>query len=229
MTQLEQPDPRTREAIILESLTNRLLQAETRIATLEQSMLALMNRELNRPQFSPPSPSVYPAISPLAERSAPSYPSPAVSEEPDPNWAPVFHRAFPRGCGKIAQYLQHKMPATAVAQRSLLRVNARDGRGWHIPDEYEQATCSTCRVPIDPHSTRDLDWSQAIQRTPSTSLPRDVQDPVPDEDVRSAPLFDHTGQMITPEAEAERRVSLESAISLARALGYPADDSAKTP
>lgn len=153
------PDTDERFIQIVDTLTNRLLQNEHRISQLEQSVLALMQRELNRPSpLQPPIPAPPQAV-------------------PDSAWIPVLHHPPPIGCGKPAQYITRRTGPSDPADRTLLRVRHPE-RGWVIPDPTDEAHCSTCGASIDPHGARDLDWgavfNPVFQRQVQSATPLDA-------------------------------------------------------
>lgn len=223
-------DPHREERLLaaMSTLTNRLLVAEDKIRELEQDMLLLLRGRSRALESSPGTHTSWLETGP----GVPSTPLPGPYE-PDPNWHPVFHRQPPEGCGKVAQYLIRKVSPTESAKRSLLRVRPLYGptaspTPWHSPEPSAVARCSSCGRQIDPLTARDLDWYQAIERPTDsvrqTSEYLDPDDPESWDGVR----IKHAAP-VTPDADAEQRTSLESAMAAARALGYQPDAAPKAP
>jgi hypothetical protein len=98
------------------------------------------------------------------------------------------------------------------ANLTLLRVRKPD-TGWVIPDRTEPALCSTCGAPIDPHSSRDLEWRAVYE----PSRLRDPPDLPAHADERTQLPLD---QVVTHDAKLDIRASLDQAIQAARSLGY---------
>jgi hypothetical protein len=98
--------------------------------------------------------------------------SPAESQG---DWFPVLHTFregdYPTGCGGEAYFVTRQIELGEKFDPSIMRVRGSEGF-WGPPDVTEVPRCSACRIPIDPRSPVELDFSQARTLPPTTPEPR---------------------------------------------------------
>jgi hypothetical protein len=141
-----------------------IFQLKTRVESLEIQVKALMTVQTllgqavqqmtqpapttSTPPFQPESP---------AERTI-------ISAEPHDNWFPVWHARREgeplTGCGDPAYYVVRQIQFSEKFDHTLMRVQGSDGF-WGPPQLTDTPRCSSCRVPVNPVNTIELDFSQA--------------------------------------------------------------------
>jgi hypothetical protein len=137
----------------------RLLEA--RIAALEIQVKALM--ALNQTSASPDS-----------TYTTPLDPDWPITAEPHDDWFPVWHvrrEGEPlTGCGNVAYYIVRQIQFSEKFDHTLMRIQGSGGF-WEPPLLTDMPRCSSCRVPINPVNTVELDFSQA--RVSSLTAPEE--------------------------------------------------------
>jgi hypothetical protein len=164
-------------------------------------------------------------------RSWPAQPT-GQKQPPDPDWIAVLHRlkspvphpaddspipTEQAGCGQVALYLTRPFSTRERADITAMRVCFPNETDWRQPKPGDISLCSTCGMPINPWSDRDLDYASVLVEVPEVHRVRRRRD-------RSLASIGPL-PMLTPESNAEVRTQLSDLLAASDELLSERDES----
>lgn len=163
-----------------------------------------------------------------------------AKQPPAPDWIAVLHRkkytvsppptsedgphqVEQAGCGMVALYLTRPFSTRERADITAMRVCFPNEIQWRQPKPGDISLCSTCGMPINPWSDRDLDYASVLVEVPEVHRVqrRSRMTPLlPSSESVTASIPLHT-----PEADAQNRAQIADLLAAADELLADSEES----